>query len=161
MNCAIYARTSKTEQILENQLTPLIQYAEREGWSYTVKVEQESTRKTRPVQDALYRELLKKEYDVLLVYKFDRWARSVKELVTHLDDFNVKGVRFISLKENVDLGTPTGRLMFQIIGAMAEFERELIRERTIAGLDRARAWGKTLGRPRKHKKKAVKNEKIS
>jgi len=157
MKCAIYARTSKIEQVLDNQLKPCTDYAEREGWAYEVFVEQESTRKTRPIQDGLYRQALRKEFDVILVYKFDRWARSVKELVMHLDDFQAKGVRFISLKENVDLGTPSGKLMFQIIAAMAEFERELIRERTIAGLVRARAQGKTLGRPRKHKVRKVKN----
>lgn len=149
MKAAIYLRTSKTEQILANQLNPLVSYAVKEGWDYKLFQEQESTRKRRPVQDKLYRDLMRKEYDILLVFKFDRWARSVRELVTHLDDFNSKGVRFVSYKEAVDLGTATGKLMFQIIAAMAEFERELIRERTIAGLERARAEGKTLGRPKK------------
>ena len=149
MKAAIYVRTSKTDQILTNQLNPLIRYVLQEGWDYKLFQEQESTRKRRPVQDNLYRALMRKEYDVLLVFKFDRWARSVRELVTHLEDFQEKGVRFISLKEAIDLGTATGKLMFQIIAAMAEFERELIRERTIAGLERARAEGKTLGRPRK------------
>lgn len=149
MRAAIYLRTSKTEQILANQLNPLIAYAIKEGWEYKLFEEQESTRKTRPIQDGLYRALMRKEYDILLVYKFDRWARSVRELVTHLEDFEKKGVRFVSYKEAIDLGTATGKLMFQIIAAMAEFERELIRERTIAGLERARAEGKPLGRPRK------------
>lgn len=151
MKAAIYVRTSKTEQVLANQLNPLIKYVLREGWEYKLFQEQESTRKRRPIQDKLYRSLMRKEFDVLLVFKFDRWARSVRELVTHLEDFESKGVRFISLKEAIDLGTATGKLMFQIIAAMAEFERELIRERTIAGLERARAEGKTLGRPRKVK----------
>lgn len=151
MRAAIYLRTSKTDQNLENQRIPLIEYVKREGWNAQVFEEQESTRKRRPVQDKLYRALMRKEYDVLIVYKFDRWARSVRELVTHLEDFQNKQVRFISYKEAIDLGTATGKLMFQIIGAMAEFERELIRERTLAGLERARAEGKKLGRPKKSK----------
>lgn len=149
MKTAIYIRVSRSDLNLDNQKLPLVKYAEREGWEYEIFQEKESTRKTRPIQDNLYRRLCRKEFDVLLVYKFDRWARSVKELVLHMEEFTMKGVRFISYHENVDLGTPTGRLMFQIIGAMAEFEREIIRERTIAGLERAKAWGKKLGRPRK------------
>ncbi|MFC1648869.1 recombinase family protein [Nanoarchaeota archaeon] len=149
MKIAIYARTSKTDQNLDNQVLPLKKYAESMGWEYELFTEQESTRKTRPIQHKLYGRLLKKEFDGLLIYKFDRWARSTRELVTHMDEFQAKGVRFISYTENIDLGTSTGKLMFAVIAAMAEFERDLIRERTIAGLDRARARGKKLGRPRK------------
>ena len=149
MKVAIYLRTSKTEQTLENQKIPLIKYAEQQGWEYELFEEQESTRKTRPIQYDLYNKLLKKQYSGVLIYKFDRWARSTAELVNHLNEFNDRGVRFISYSENVDLGTPTGKLMFTIIAAMAEFERDLIRERTLAGLHRARAQGKRLGRPRK------------
>ena len=146
---AIYLRTSKTEQILDNQRIPLENYASAQGWDYYLFEEQESTRNTRPIQYALYNRLLKKEFNCLLIYKFDRWARSSQELVTHMNELTARNVRFISFTENVDLGTSTGKLMFQIIAAFAEFERNMIRERTIAGLDRARAWGKKLGRPKK------------
>jgi len=149
MKFAIYVRVSMVEQNLENQIIPLKEYAERMGWTYELFSEKESTRKTRPTQYALYNRLLKKEFDGVLIYKFDRWARSTTELVNHLKEFEARRVRFVSYSENIDLGTPAGKLMFTIIAAMAEFERELIRERTLAGLARARARGKKLGRPSK------------
>ena len=151
LKVAIYLRTSKTEQILDNQRIPLENYAASQQWDYHIFEEKESTRNTRPIQQELLNQLLKKEYDVLLIYKFDRWARSSRELVNHMEQLTERKVRFISYTENIDLGTSTGKLMFQIIAAFAEFERNLIRERTIAGLERARAWGKKLGRPRKQK----------
>jgi len=152
MKVAIYLRTSKTEQKLDNQKIPLIKYAKQQEWKYEIFKEQESTRKTRPIQWKLYNRLLKKEFDGVLVYKFDRWARSSQELINHLNEFLNRNIRFISYSENVDLGTPTGKLMFTIISAMAEFERDLIRERTLAGLARAKAKGKKLGRPRKKRR---------
>ncbi len=146
---AIYARVSRTDQILENQINPLVEYCKRMEWEYEVFTEKESTRKSRPVQWALYNRLLKKEFDGLLFYKLDRWARSLKELVTHMEALHEKGVILVSYMENIDLSTSTGKLMMQIMGSFAEFERSIIRERTMAGLDRARAQGKKLGRPRK------------
>ena len=80
---AIYVRVSRTDQILENQINPLVSYAEKMGWEYEIFKEKESTRKTRPVQWDLYNRLLKKEFDGLLFYKLDRWARSLKELVVN------------------------------------------------------------------------------
>jgi len=145
---AIYCRVSRTDQILENQIRPLTEYAERMGWDYEVFTEKESTRKSRPVQWDLYNRLLKKEFDGLLFYKLDRWARSLKELVTHMEALHEKGVVLVSFMENIDLSTSSGKLMMQVMGSFAEFERSIIRERTMAGLDRARAQGKTLGRPR-------------
>lgn len=145
---AIYARVSRTDQVLENQIRPLKEYAERMGWDYEIFTEKESTRKSRPVQWDLYNRLLKKEFDGLLFYKLDRWARSLKELVTHMEALHEKGVILVSFMENIDLSTSSGKLMMQIMGSFAEFERSIIRERTMAGLDRARAQGKTLGRPR-------------
>jgi DNA invertase Pin-like site-specific DNA recombinase len=85
----------------------------------------------------------------VLVWKIDRFGRSLKHLVNSLADLAAYGVAFISLRDNLDLSTPSGRLMFQIIGAMAEFERALIQERVKAGLRNARAKGRTLGRPRR------------
>lgn len=149
MRVAIYVRTSKTEQILDNQKIPLINYAKNNNWQYELYEEQESTRNTRPIQVDLYNKLLKRQYDGVLIYKFDRWARSSRELVTHLEELKAKSIRFISFTENIDTDTPMGKAMFTIISAMAELERSLIRERTLAGLARARAWGKKLGRPRK------------
>lgn len=149
MKVAIYIRVSRDDLELDNQRIPLIKRAEIEGWEYDIFEEKESTRKTRPIQYDLYRRALNREYDAILVYRFDRWARSATELITHLNDFRAKGIKFISYSENIDPETSYGRAFFGFIAVMAEFERELIRERTIAGLNRARAWGKKLGRPKK------------
>ncbi len=153
MKVAIYVRVSRTDQVLENQINPLVEYCKRMGYEYEIFKEKESTRKSRPVQWDLYNRLLKKEFDGVLFYKLDRWARSLKELVTHMEALHEKGVVIISFKENIDLGTSTGKLMMNIMASFAEFERDIIRERTMAGLDRARAQGKTLGRPRIKKKR--------
>jgi putative DNA-invertase from lambdoid prophage Rac len=146
---AIYCRVSTNEQTTENQKQPLINYCERMGWDYELFEEQESTRKTRPIQWELYNRLLRKEFDGLVIYKFDRWARSLKELVDHIDNLVAKDIKIYSYTENIDLSSSMGRAMFHIISAFAQLERDIIRERTIAGLRRARAQGKTLGRPRK------------
>jgi DNA invertase Pin-like site-specific DNA recombinase len=146
MKIAIYLRTSKTEQNLDNQKIPLIQYAERMGWQYDCFEEQESTRNTRPVQWELYNKLLKKEYDGLLIYKLDRWARSTKELIEHTDRLIEKNIRIISYTENIDFSSSMGQFMRTVMAAFAQLERDLIRERTLAGLARAKAWGKRLGR---------------
>jgi len=150
---AIYVRVSRTDQILENQINPLVSYCKRMMWDYEIFQEKESTRKTRPIQWALYNRLLKKEFDGLLFYKLDRWARSLRELVTHMESLHEKGVILVSYMENIDLSTSTGKLMMNVMASFAEFERDIIRERTMAGLDRARAQGKTLGRPRIHAKR--------
>ena len=86
---------------------------------------------------------------MVLVWKIDRWGRSLKHLVTSLADLEIYGVAFVSLRDNLDLSTPSGRLMMQLLGAMAEFERALISERVSAGLRNARSKGSTIGRPRK------------
>jgi DNA invertase Pin-like site-specific DNA recombinase len=90
----------------------------------------------------------RRRFDAILVWKIDRFGRSLKHLVNSLADLAALGVAFVSLRDNLDLSTPSGRLMFQIIGAMAEFERALIQERVRAGLRNARIKGKRLGRPR-------------
>jgi len=159
MKVAIYVRVSRTDQVLENQINPLVEYCERMKWDYEIFREKESTRKTRPVQWALYNRLLKKEFDGLLFYKLDRWARSLRELVTHMEELNNKGVNVVSYTENIDLNTPTGKLMLHFIGAFAQFERSMIRERTLAGLARAKAQGKKLGRPRKKRGYVMKGDK--
>lgn len=149
MKVAIYARVSTDDQNVENQVGPLKVYAERMGWEYDVFTEVESTRKTRPIQWDLYNKILRKEYDGLLIYKFDRWARSTKEMVDHVESMLAKGIIVYSYTENVDLSSSMGRAMLTIISAFAQLERDLIRERTLAGLARAKAQGKKLGRPRK------------
>lgn len=152
MKVAIYCRVSTQEQELDNQKIPLINYCERMGWDYEVFLEKESTRKTRPIQWELYNRLLKKEFDGLVIYSFSRWARSTKELVDHMERLIDKGIMIYSYTENIDITSSMGRAMLTIISAFAQLERDIIRERTIAGLQRAKAQGKKLGRPRTKRK---------
>lgn len=147
MKVAVYARVSRDGQTTENQTQPLIQYCTRMNWEYDVFVETESTRNTRPIQYNLYQRLLRKEYDGLVIYKFDRWARSTKELIEHIEALLQKNVQIYSYNENIDLNSSMGRAMLGIISVFAQLERDLIRERTLAGLARAKAQGKKLGRP--------------
>ena len=102
---------------------------------------------SRPELNRLMTDARQRKFDTVLVWKLDRFGRSLRHLVNALADLEAVGVTFISLKDNLDLGTPSGRLMFQIIGAMAEFERALIQERVRAGIRNARAKGKKIGRP--------------
>lgn len=145
---AIYVRVSREGQTVDNQILPLTEYAKRMGYIFEVFEEQESSRKTRPIQWDLYNRLLRKEFDGLLIYKFDRWARSTKELIEHMENLYNKGVMIYSYQENLDLSSSIGRAMLTIISAFAQLERDIIRERTLAGLARAKAQGKVLGRPR-------------
>ena len=147
MKCAIYIRVSKDEMNLDNQRIVLEEYAKRQGWDFTTFEEKESTRKTRPVKQQVMNLLRKREYDIILIRQLARFARSLQELIMDVTELTDKGVIFCSYKENIDLSTATGKLQFHILAAFAEFEREIIRERTMDGLARARAQGKHLGRP--------------
>jgi DNA invertase Pin-like site-specific DNA recombinase len=106
------------------------------------------SKESRPALNRLMTDAQKCKFDAVLVWKIDRFGRSLKHLVNSLADLSAYGIAFISLRDNLDLSTPSGRLMFQIIGAMAEFERALIQERVRAGLRNAKAKGKRIGRPR-------------
>jgi len=106
------------------------------------------SKESRPELNQLIADAHRRKFDAVLVWKIDRFGRSLKHLVNSLADLCAYGVAFISFRDNIDLSTPSGRLMFQIIGAMAEFERSLIQERVKAGLRNARAKGKKFGRPR-------------
>lgn len=142
MKVAIYTRVSTSEQNPEMQKSALIDKAEREGWDYEYFEEQESTRKTRPIKNNLYHRLLKKDFDAVLVWKLDRWGRSVQELSREITALYNRGIKFISLKDNIDLSTAAGKLQFHVICAFAEFERALISERTKDGLKHAKSVGK-------------------
>ncbi len=142
-----YLRASKDDQLTENQRIKIQQYCEGKGINVTFFSENESSRNTRPIKEALLQRVRRGEFESIIVFRFDRWARSLSELILDMQSIQDAGVNFISITENVDLTTSTGKLMFGIIASFAEFERNLIRERTMAGLDRARAQGKTLGRP--------------
>src|SRR5205823_4453128 len=106
------------------------------------------SKESRPALDRLMNDARRRKFDAILVWKIDRFGRSLKHLVNALAELEHLGVAFISLRDNLDLTTPSGRLMFQIIAAMAEFERALIQERVRAGLRNAKRKGKRLGRPR-------------
>ena len=144
---ALYCRVSTQDQHNLNQKLRLTEYAQKHGWIYDIYEEVMSSRKTRPIKAELLMKLRRKYYDGVVIYKLDRWARSSKELCLELEELHNKGIVFISLSDNIDLSTSTGKLQFQILAAFAEFERNLIRERTMEGLNRARMEGKILGRP--------------
>jgi len=155
---AIYARVSTGEQTCENQIIRLREFADRQGWSYEIFEEVESSRKTRPIKADLLKRLRSRDFDGVIIWKLDRWARSSQELSLEIEELFNKGVIFISLSDNIDLSTATGKLQFQILSAFAEFERNLIRERTLEGLHRARSQGKKLGRPKGSKDQKVRKK---
>lgn len=153
MKVAIYVRVSRRDLNPKNQLYALTKYAEEHKWDYTIYQEVESTRKTRPVKQEVMQLLRKGKFNGVLIWKLDRWARSLQELIMDIDEITNKGKFFTVMTQPIDTSNASGRLFLQILGAFAEFEREIIRERTMAGLDRARAKGIKLGRPRKAIKK--------
>jgi DNA invertase Pin-like site-specific DNA recombinase len=132
------------------QLAELREYASRRSWEiYDEYVDSgvSGSKESRPELNRLMSDVHLRRFDIVLCWKVDRFGRSLKHLVNALADLDSYGVAFVSLRDNLDLSTPSGRLMFQIIGAMAEFERSLIQERVRAGLRNAQLKGKTLGRP--------------
>jgi DNA invertase Pin-like site-specific DNA recombinase len=150
---ALYARvsTSNGHQDPEMQLSELREYASRRGLSiHEEYVDQgvSGSKESRPALNRLMSDAQRCRFDAVLVWKIDRFGRSLKHLVNSLADLSAYGIAFISLRDNLDLSTPSGRLMFQIIGAMAEFERALIQERVKAGIRNAKAKGRRIGRPR-------------
>lgn len=146
MKIAIYVRVSKGDLHPENQQLKLEEYAKMKGWEFKTFPETESSRKTRPVKEEVLKRVREGEYEGILIYKLDRWARSLQELIMNIEELRNRNRQFIVLTQPIDTTNSAGMLMFQILGAFAEFEREIIRERTIAGLDRATAWGKIKGR---------------
>ena len=158
MKIAIYCRVSTQEQNPENQVRILQARAESEKWEYEIFLEKESTRKTRPVKYELMQRLRKKEFDGVMILKLDRWARSTLELVNEVTELYEKNIKFISQRENIDFSTSVGRLQFNIFAAFAQFERDLISERTLDGLARARAEGRTGGRPKGKKDSKPRNK---
>jgi DNA invertase Pin-like site-specific DNA recombinase len=150
---AIYGRVSTTNhgQDVAVQTRDLEQFAQARGWrladSY-LDIGISGTRDKRPQLDRLMADAHRRRFDIVIVWRFDRFARSVSHLLRALETFNALGIAFVSLSENVDTTTPTGKMIFTVLGAVAELERSLIVERVRAGLRNARAKGKTLGRPR-------------
>lgn len=147
---AVYARVSTKDQEPLNQLLELRRYAEARGWTVAEEFVDHGVsgaKDHRPSLNRLMDAARRRKIDIVLIARFDRFARSVRHLVTALEEFRTLGVAFIATSDAIDTTTPTGRMTFHIIAAMAEFERSLIQERIHAGLRRARAQGKRLGRP--------------
>ncbi len=150
---AIYARISTTNhgQDVSMQTRELRDYCERRGWTVTgeyVDAGISGAKDRRPELDRLMADAHKRRFDAVAVWKFDRFARSVSHLLRALDTFRVLGIEFVSLSESLDTATPAGRMVFTVLGAVAELERSLIAERVRAGLRNAKAKGRKLGRPR-------------
>ena len=144
---ALYCRVSTYSQTTENQKLKLEEHAEREGWDYVTFEETETTRKTRPIKQEVLMALRNKQFDGVCIWRLDRWARSTAELILEIKELHDKEIIFKSLSDNIDFSTPAGKLQFHILAAFAEFERNLISERTREGLARAKAKGVKLGRP--------------
>jgi DNA invertase Pin-like site-specific DNA recombinase len=161
---ALYVRVSTTNRAARNQAVfeqnpevqelPLRQMAEQRGWTVT-KVYSDrmsGSKSDRPGLNALMRDARRGAFDVVLVWRFDRFARSIEQLVLALAEFRTLGIDFVSSQEALDTSTPMGKAMFTIIGAMGELERNVIRERVVAGLEHARNHGtksgSAIGRPR-------------
>ncbi|MFA5975174.1 MAG: recombinase family protein [Elusimicrobiota bacterium] len=149
----IYCRVSTKDQTAENQLLDLRKYCQARGWNVVAECVDagiSGAKDDRPQLKVISGFARKREIDVLLVWRFDRFARSLPHLVNTLEELRSLGVAFVSLQEGIDTLTPQGRLVFGVIASLAEFERELIRDRIFAGLRRAKAQGKTPGPRRNH-----------
>jgi DNA invertase Pin-like site-specific DNA recombinase len=152
MRVAIYCRVSTCGkgQDTEVQARELREYATRRGWIVVgeyVDVGVSGTREKRESLDRLMADAHRRRFDAVVVWKFDRFARSVSHLLRALETFKAQGIEFVSFSEQLDTSTPAGKLVFTVLGAVAELERSLIVERVRAGLRNAKAKGKRLGRP--------------
>jgi DNA invertase Pin-like site-specific DNA recombinase len=149
-HCAIYARVSTTGQTTENQLLSLRAFAAARGWIVTEFVDhaQSGVKEKRPALQALLGGVRVRRVDVVVCVKLDRLARSVSHLVSLVKEFETLGVDLVVLDQAIDTTTPAGRLLFHVLAAISEFERDLIRDRVMAGMRRAQAQGVRIGRPR-------------
>jgi DNA invertase Pin-like site-specific DNA recombinase len=149
---AIYARVSTNNgQNPEMQLAEIRQYCLKREWTVVKEYVDKGisgSKEHRPALDSLLVDCQKRAIDCVVVYRYDRFARSLRQLVNALEEFRALGIDFVSLHEGVDTSTPNGRLVFGIFASIAEFERELIRDRVKSGLALAKSRGKHLGRPR-------------
>ena len=149
MITAIYARVSTDDQTTDNQVFELEKVAKRMGWDigevYTDIIS--GAKSKRPELDRLMESVIRKEVDIIMVWSVDRLGRSLQHLTTLLSDIHSKGVDLYLHQQGIDTTTPSGKMMFQMCGVFAEFERSMVQERVKAGLERARANGKRLGRP--------------
>jgi DNA invertase Pin-like site-specific DNA recombinase len=152
MRVVIYSRVSTSRQTTENQTRELREVAQRNGWQIVAELSDEGIsgskgRRERPGFDALHKMVQRREIDLVMTWSIDRLGRSISDLVSLMAELEVKGVDFYSHIQAIDSRTPAGKLSFSIFAAIAEFERSIIKERINAGLARAKANGKRLGRP--------------
>ena len=150
---ALYARVSTDGETTENQLQELRKVADRNGWQIIQEfvdhgISGAKGRDQRPAFDEMCKGVVRKEFDLVMAWSVDRLGRSLQHLVTFLDELHSKKVDLFLHRQGIDTTTPAGKMMFQMLGVFAEFERAMIKERINAGLARARAQGKTLGRPK-------------
>ncbi|MDZ7839624.1 MAG: recombinase family protein [Gammaproteobacteria bacterium] len=149
----IYGRVSTKAQDTQNQIRELKKVAKRQGWKVTHQyidhgISGSKGQEERAEFDNMLKDAVRKEFDVILAWSVDRLGRSLQHLVGFLDEIHAKGVHLYLHQQGVDTTTPAGKALFQMTGVFAEFERAMIQERVKAGLERARAQGTTLGRPK-------------
>jgi DNA invertase Pin-like site-specific DNA recombinase len=151
MRVGIYARVSTKDQSCEMQMRDLRVYCAARGFTIIreyIDIGQSGAKDSRPQLNELMADARKRKFDSILVWRFDRFARSTKHLLLALEEFRSLGIQFISYQENIDTSSPLGQALFTIVSAVAQLERDLIRERVSAGIRNARLNGKKLGRPR-------------
>jgi DNA invertase Pin-like site-specific DNA recombinase len=149
---AIYSRVSTNDQSVDMQVSDLRQYCEQRGFKIYKEYSDQGisgTKDHRPGLDQLMSDARKRKFDAVLCWRFDRFARSTKHLITALEEFRHLGIDFISYQENIDTSSPLGKAIFTIVAAIAELERNIIVERIRGGIRRAKEKGKLLGRPKK------------
>jgi DNA invertase Pin-like site-specific DNA recombinase len=173
LNAALYARVSiHEEQTLPMQLKQMREYVKGRGWKISHKIEEiGSDAKTRPQREEILKFARQKKVDVIVIWRFDRWGRSVADLMVTLRELTDIGVGFVSLTEEFDSMTPSGKAMAATLAVFAGFERDVLRERVTAGMAKAREQGKPHGRPptalnkleqiRKLKEQGMKNTEIA
>jgi DNA invertase Pin-like site-specific DNA recombinase len=152
MRVALYCRVSTKDQRCDMQLRDLRTYCSARGLTIIrefIDTGHSGAKDSRPKLDELMADARKRKFDLVVVWRFDRFARSTKHLLLALEEFRSLGIQFISFQENIDTSSALGQAMFTIVAAVAQLERDLIRERVNAGIRHARACGKQLGRPRR------------
>jgi len=151
MRIALYCRVSTSGQTTENQKRDLTRYCDSRDWPVAQVFEDvgvSGAKDSRPALDDLMRQAKQKKFNTVVVWKFDRFARSTQHLLQALQEFQALGIDFVSYSEGIDTSTPMGKMIFTFLAAIAEFERSLIKERVKAGIERAKAQGVHCGRPR-------------
>ena len=156
----IYARVSTLDQTVDNQLIELRDHCSKMGWEIVKEYTDEGlsgtlSREKRPALNAMIKDGYRKKFDTVVCWDISRIGRSMKELVLFLSDMKDRGIGICSVRQGFDTSTSMGEIMFQFVGILSSWEREMIRERTLAGLERAKSEGKILGR------KSVTNDKIT